>query len=390
MLKFQASPIYPPCESRKIGHCPELNDFIITHNNCILHVQCDADAYAISQAILDFLMMPAQNQRRVFYFPFNSRDIRFNTISAMLATFVTQFAYASIGGWTVNNTTALSRLRDHGAWNPGDLTIFWEALREPMKNSDIFFVLGEFDQCDESRRSFLNHIKASTKSTESRLKIVFTTTKRASQDILLAMSEFPVDAYREIRVESNVLLEAIAPAETDFNVAMLLQERPQYLACEMRIQNLMRSCALDFNLAQAAVQWLRWSKKTIDAITADLDNMRPFTPAIVCATMLKSVPREGQNWARILLSWVLLAVRPLRVEEFCAVSKLALGLQEKSRIKPILSLHNVQSDLDYVHSWLPGIFTVVHDEIHFSHSCLHNLLEPVPHQSDPFGEWYQS
>lgn len=391
MLIFQASPIYPPCESRKIGHCPELNNFIITNNNCILHVQCDADAYAISQGILDFLMTPAQKQRRVFYFPFNSRDIRFNTISAMLVTFIAQLAYASLGVWTVNNTTSLNRLRAHGAWNAGDLTILWEALRDSMKNFDIFYVLGEFDQCDESRRSFLNHIKSSMNSTESRLKIVFTSTTRAKQDIPLAMSEFPVDAYREIRVESNALLEAIAPAETDFNVAMLLQERPQYLACETRIRNLIRACALDFHLARAVVEWLRSSKKTVDAITADLDNMRPFTPATVCATMLKSVPRERQNWARILLSWVLLAVRPLRVEEFCAVSKLALGLQEKSIvIEPASRLRNVQSDLDHVHSWLSGIFTVIHDEIHFSHSCLHNLLESGPHQSDLVREWYQS
>lgn len=389
MLTFQASPIYPPRESRKIGHCSELDDFVIANSNCVLHVQCDSDTAAISQGIVDFLITPSPKQRQVLYFPFNSRDIRFNSISAMLATFIPRLAYASLGFWTVNNTACLNRLLAHRAWNAGDLNICWEALKESMRHFDIFYVLGEFDQCDGSSRWFLKQIQSSMKSTESRLKIVFTSTTQANQHILPAMTQFPVDASRAIRVESQVFLEPIAPAATDFEVTMLLQERPQYLAFEPGIRLLLRACALDFDLARAAVRWLRSREKIIDAIPAGLDYMSPFTPATVCATMLRSVPGKRQGWAGILLSWVLLAVRPLRVQEFCAVSKLALGLQEKPGNQLGSGLRQVQSEVDRIHARLPGIFTVVHDEIHFSHSCLHHLLEPGSHQSEPVSEWYR-
>lgn len=389
-MLFQASPIYPPHVSRKMIHFPELNDFVTTNSDCILHVQCDSDNSAIAQSIYDYLKTSAKTPRRVLYFQFNSRDIRFNNISAMIATFIAQLAYASIGSLTEDNRIYLNRLLAHRAWSLGDLNYCWENFHKTIDDFDIFYVLGEFDQCDESRRWFLNQLNSTMRNTESRFKIVIVSTVRGKQNISLHLSEFPVEAYQEILVESIILLEPITPVGTDLEVAMLLHERPQYIACESRIHTLIRACAGDLNLCRVVIQWLRSSKKPCDAIEADLDNMTAFTPAAVCASILQSVPDKRHDWARMLISWVLLAVRPLRVEEFCVVSKLALKLKQKTRHQPRSRLLSLASDLDQIHSWLPGIFTVDHDEVHLSHPCLHVLLEAGSHQAGPVREWYQS
>lgn len=390
MLLFQASPIYPPSEPRRIVHCPELNDFVATHSDCLLHVQCDSDNSAIAQGICDLLKTSAaKSPRKILYFQFNSRDNRFNNISAMIATLIAQLAYASLGSLTQHNATSLNRLLAHRAWNPRDLYYCWESFQPTTARSDLVYVLSDFDQCDESRLWFLEQLNSDMRSRENCFKIIIVNTTRANKNISLATPEFPVDAYREISVVSSILLEPIASVGTNFEVAMLLQKRPQYIVCESRIQTLIGTCTPDFSLCRVVIQWLRSTKELLDTIEASLDDMTPPTPATVFMTILKLVPREWQNWARILISWVLSTVRPLRVEEFCVVSKLALGLKEKSRNEPTSRLSNLQSDLDIIHSRLLGIFTVIHDEVHFSHPCLHILLESGPHQSGPIREWYQ-
>lgn len=391
-------------------HCPELNDFVATPSDCILHVQCDSDTRAISQGIFDFLNTSAEKGRLVLYFPFNSRDIRFSNISAMLATFITQLAYVSSGARTESTAMTLNRFLAHQIWSALDLNLCWEYLREAVSANDgIFYVLGEFDQCDESGRWFLEQIKYHMRSTENRFKIVIVSSTRANSNKALAVSEFPVDAYREIVVGSRNLLEPMAPVGSSYEVAMLLEERPEYVACESKIQALMRACAGDSSLCELVAQWLRSRQQAVgadadtgadadanadtDAIEAELDNMTPFTPATVCVAILRSVPRERQSWARKLISWVLLAVRPLRVEEFGVVSQLAVALvrrQEKSSSGLPSTLPRRASDASQIQSRLPGIFRVVHDEVHLSHACLQQLLESGPHQAGPAREWYQA
>lgn len=389
MVLFQASPLYPPLESRKLAQYSELNDLIATKSNRLLHVRCDSDTSIISQNIYDFLESSEKEGGHGLYFQFNFQDLRFNNIPAMIGTFIAQIGHASIRSLTGSIETSLNRLSQHGTWTSGDLYSCWERLRLLTDASDAFYVLGGFDQCDESRQWFLSQIDSTMRRTESRLKIVIVSTAGVNEDITSALSRFPADAYRAIKVESNTFLEPNAPVGTGFEVAMLLQEKPQYISCEPRIRSLMTACAADHDLCNIILHWLRSTKKPVDAIKEDLSKMTPPTPEMVCMTILKSVPQERQTWARILISWVLLAVRPLQAEEFCAVSKLALGLKANTRKESTPSLPNLQPDLAEINLWLAGIFTVVHNEIHLSHPSLHTLLESSSHRSGAIREWYQ-
>lgn len=356
MLLFQASPIYPPDEFRKIVHCPELDEFVATESDSILHVQCDSDTSATFQYINDFLKTSEKNRRRVLYFQFNSRDVRFNNISSMITTFIAQLAFASLGFLTANHMLSLSWLLAYKAWNPGSLYRCWDDIRGMLSDYDIFYVLNDFDECDESGRWFLERVKSCMKRTESRFKIVIFSKTRASKAVRSVSSGLPIDSYREISVGSNTLLKPIAAGGINFDFEMLLQERPQYLTCESRIQTLMRASPGDFKTCRVFVQWLRSTRRPFSAIEADLDKFTPFTPATVCVTILEAVPRERQNWARILISWVLVAVRPLRVTEFCVVSNMALGLMGKTGNEPTSRFPNLQSDLDKIQSRLAGNF----------------------------------
>lgn len=262
ILLSQASPIYPlgisdyPTDEFKWIHEDEtFKKWLARKDACILHVHGTSGLSEVSEYLwyhLDWNIDAAKSDQAVLYFEFKQHDTRFNNIRAMLSTFLAQII-AHYHGLDEAVYRTFEHLLSYRGWTAKDLYALLRNLRVTRLMDGITYVISGLDECDESRDWFLAQLLSVARDSESRYKIVITS--RNSADIQNSLSAFPTINLDE-HMDTNSATSAKTPIDLEFELAQLMQERPQYSAFETRLRDLLVECGSDRPLRRLIVDWL--------------------------------------------------------------------------------------------------------------------------------------
>lgn len=255
-------------------------------------------------------------------------------------------------------------------------------------------MLAGLDECKEDEVLwFLRGLEEKRQHFEEPLKFVLLTTAGSPQDgrICEALSKMPADAVTTIDY-SDESLDAI---ETDLELSALLQDDPRYAdkATAQRIAEAITSCEDDEDLVHLLIAVLRSSAnhgKVVESLVFD-----KLTPVSGQAFQIafSEIAEEHRPWAKLILSWVSAAVRPLRVLEFHLLSQMCAHSsgsdarqQVNDQFHPRIR-YEVERAIDKFH----GLLRIQNDEIHFSHRRIRPWMTSQSVQqnnSDPNDYWY--
>ncbi|KAH8766027.1 ankyrin repeat-containing domain protein [Diaporthe sp. PMI_573] len=87
------SPFLPSTSLRGPDTTPILEDFLSTRKGCLVHIRSDANAIRSAEFVSQYLRTHSSEHIDIFRFDFNPHDIRFNNITAMLRTWLSQLAF---------------------------------------------------------------------------------------------------------------------------------------------------------------------------------------------------------------------------------------------------------------------------------------------------------
>ncbi|KAF4462302.1 ankyrin 1 [Fusarium albosuccineum] len=362
-LLDQASPIYPLMRNEKVESFPELDGLAASSEDRIIHLRCPSRSISawVSERARIFLQSAKTTFQPMLYFKFDEHDVRFNNIQVMLQTFFARLFFDWLDNKEDDVEAVVKDIDHYRDMTPGRLFSHYQYVRMQDNWCDSIHVLGCFDQCDDSAIGFLDMLCEYVEKVESGLKVLIVTTRGTERDEMItnSLSRFPPDIVSSIEYEPSQPQACNAEDE----ISMLVQEYPQ-LTLGGYHQCIQAERKHDRDLCYLIVHWVK-SNPEYTALLSD----GPLTPGQVFTTILAGMPNDREAWARILLSWVLTSMRPLRVFEFNWISDdLSPARGESGR-----------SGGEYAHvadilKYFGGLLVVTHGEIRFGHPGLRDWL----------------
>ncbi|KAF4435097.1 ankyrin 1 [Fusarium acutatum] len=355
----QASPVLPYQNVDDDWQNPDLLDLPKRQETTIMHMRCSSGAEAASENASFFL---DKNRSGTFhpllYMKFDAHDTRFNNCDAMMRTFLARIVCNRLQTETVASRSMDDLIRS-GALHRTNLSEELETLRSAKDMKSAIYVLGCFDECDESSIWFLSAMHKLLLRKEQRIKILVVTTKGTRGDCLIAsaLSGFPPEYVRSI----------------DYH-----PEDPRPFPVDTEASNLTNKLReSDHNLCKLVLEWLGAGTGQLTRTKRLLD--KPLTPTIAFAAVLEDVEESYRPWAKILLSWLLACYRPLRYDELRQVSNIVWLQLEGDKT-------TVSAPTDVLRSF-HGLLTSVNGEIQFKHPATRAWLESC-HAAGDEDMWY--
>ncbi|KAH7177288.1 ankyrin repeat-containing domain protein [Fusarium sp. MPI-SDFR-AT-0072] len=345
----------------------------------IMHMRCSSGTEAATENASFFL---DKNRSGTFdpllYIKFDTHDIRFNNCGAMLRTFLARFLCNRLQTGNLVSRPLNALIRCEALYRFALFAELWDLQGTKDLQAGVY-VLGCFDECDESSMWFISEIHKLLLRSEHCLKMLITTTKGTPGDINIAsiLSEFPQEHVKSF----EYCPKGPVPFPVDTKASKLIRKLGGYLGSDLHrdIHYILSSCAVDHDLCELVIEWLGSDRKQIARTKRLLD--KTITSSLVFAEILGDITEDLQPWANFLLSWLLVCYRPLRYEELCRVSDivwLQLGGSKTTRPDSAGALHN-----------LHGLITSVNGDIQFRHPATRAWLQNH-HSADNQEMWYDA
>ncbi|KAF5974771.1 ankyrin 1 [Fusarium coicis] len=391
----QASPVLPYQNVDENWQNPDLLDLPKRKETMIMHMSCSSGAETASENASFFL---DQNRSGTFhpllYMKFDARDTRFDNCGAMMRTFLARIVCNRLQTESVASRSMDDLLRS-GALHRTTLSEELETLRSAkgkqklsrsVHRADLstdmksaIYVLGCFDECDESSVWFLSAMHKLLVRKEQRIKILAVTTKGTHGDRLIAsaLSGFPPEYVRSIDYHP----EEPRPFPVDTGASKLTNKLGERVGTYLHrdVHLVLSGCASDHNLCELVIEWLGAGTGQITRTKRLLD--KPLTPTIVFAAILEDVDELHRPRAKIILSWLLASYRPLRYDELRQVSSIVCLQLEGGKT-------NSSEPTDILRSF-HGLLTSVNGEIQFKHPATRVWLESC-HSAGDEDIWYDT
>jgi len=243
-----------------------------------------------AECMFDYISMTLEDPTGIFFFPFDSTDDRYSSIASMLYTFLSQLiswcrTVGKEGQEVMQN--GFECLPVYSDWVLDDLfTIFMSIILNSLsalKNPIITIILGNLTENVTSSAWLLQKLHRLISNCELNLRIIiispdpaplvsdFTatpiidlkqyagpgSTAEFSSSAEANGERIQADANSEIieHHEEGQSLEALGgPQHIDFDIAKLLQMRPQLYKIHESLQSLFQAYNEDFNLRQMLVK----------------------------------------------------------------------------------------------------------------------------------------
>lgn len=376
-LSSQASPFLPRDYTRGLNQNPILDNLIAANNSRIVHIRSDAHGdFSATMASL-YIQTHSSKYGEVYRFNFNSHDVRYNNITAMLRTWLCELSFQHTKSRLWPTTRVLEYMRALQAWTERDLILFWFRYLMELSNSDTIYIIGGLDQCDSSVDHFLSFLRRLFTETEHPLRIIITTTKGLDAGTTEKLhASIPSEIHSELEVDSKNLL-AGTQRDLSFRLTMLFQKSPRYVnaGLEHRIAEVIGSSGLDDDLKDVVTAWLACDHIPLSSIEDYVRSLNPPTPELVFECILSDMPAVRQSWARQILFWVSQSVRAIRAEELWVFSQTLFN---------DISCDGVQSVL----SWFGGLLRIQYDEVQLGHPSLRTWLDSAHGQLN-IHEWWR-
>ncbi|KAM0545604.1 hypothetical protein ACHAPJ_011219 [Fusarium lateritium] len=356
----QIPPVYPyqKPEANYSTSFPELNDFFKSGPEKIVHLRCLSNNPYVTGRVAQRARMLLQDKkvrsRPLFNFIFNAHDIRFNNVSSMLQTFVAQILFNRLKDRQNEVKVIVEQLHTTGRRTLDDLFSDFEYLRGRPELEDSIYVLGCFDECDESSLWFISRLQEFVEQIESRLRLLIITTHGAPKDEALAsaLSEFPPGMVTSVEYEPPEPHQYVVSQEA----SLIAQERPYFArnGREDAIKDLLSKCKLDEPLCEIIADWLGSAPNPFESGAELFESDDPPSPEMVFKIVLAETPSSRTVWAHKLLCWA-----DVKKEEYDTWS-------------------NIVDILSYFY----GLLEARHGEIHFKHAQTRSWLLPQDNNTD--------
>ncbi|KAK3294204.1 ankyrin repeat-containing domain protein [Chaetomium fimeti] len=246
-----------------------------------------------------------------------------------------------------SNLDTLFRKLLHVECDEEDVIYVSEALNNNMRHSkktnvqliyqrraaEYIFLLADFGECDDSSLAFLDQLRFRLSKTEARYRFVVTTSKgpNTNKRLLEMLPETAPSFYHRVDLDSS----AKGPGSkhginAEFELSMLFQRYPDYTH-ESLMDQIRDIVTVRYNdhpdLCSNITDWLNahggdHQSSGVQEGLGALATEEPTADAVY-HVIFGSLPQMQHSWARIVLTWLLTAVRPLRFREFLLLSDTA-------------------------------------------------------------------
>lgn len=327
----------------------------------VLHVHGTSGVCEISEHIFRHLQahrdgsQARSSTQAILYFAFDRYDMRFNSLQAMLSTFLAQLITHSSAYSTFELALDLKRIGLYRSWNSKDLYSLLENLELEMMETSLTYVISGLDQSIDDYDWFLKEIASVSRCSERRSRFAITNNSSAkTQSALFECASINLDDLPKFSGQASMDVALNVESE----LLTLMQERPEYYEVKASLENLLAECGSDRQLRHWILGWLKSNRKSNNRTRTErmLKEMSPASPKRILKYILGAIEPERRSWARKLLIWVLCCFRPLT----CAELQVAFEMDT-----------DVLSEMC---EQFGGMFVLKHNEIYFAHPCTRELL----------------
>ncbi|KAI1123725.1 ankyrin repeat-containing domain protein [Nemania abortiva] len=312
----------------------------------------------------------------VLYYSFDPLDIRSQSLSSMLWTFLTHCRKISSGRLV---QSFLGRLYEEQACTEEDL-LSWFELCMTSYNWHVCFVINYFDVCPEkSRDTFLRFVRRNATGNENPPKVFLTS--RGPAVLKAELSSWPsIDLATEINLPKNkdeAEQNAVAKgqeASIRSETRPTLPKQETAKSCPTSIEGAKVADALALSILSE--QQLRRNLSSQEILLETTSGvLETYTLEAVLDRVLRSIP--DQNKTRLAVAFLLFATRPLSSKEFATILFLGSSIDDGESVVPTWDLFQ-RLEMQRT-AWFAGITVNKHSGIRLAHPRLEDTLRTPSH-----------
>lgn len=285
----------------------------------ILHAYSDSHV-AMKSQLLCSRLRELKVVPNMMYFEFRRHDTRFNSLEAMLKSFIAHIMtrVPQRNGTRDDYSAMMPLISYYQAMSLTDLMHIFRTMLMWRHIPPLTFIMACFDECDRDKYRFLGLIYSLREFTEMRHRFIITSlAEERLMSRLAGNYSINLEDFNDFNDE---------PAWTDtfekayeMRLQILTDGRPVFRSFMPHLREILASCGTDYRLGQLIVRWLtnkntNPGRDTRSYAESVLESLEPVTADNVLSTILHAFGPDADR-ARIYLDWVTVAARPLTLIE---------------------------------------------------------------------------
>jgi ankyrin repeat protein len=285
----------------------------------VLHAHGDSHMATKSQVLYSQLQ-GREHVPNMMYFEFRRHDSRFNSLEAMLKTFIAHIMtrVPQRNGTRDDYSAMMPLIFHYQAMSLTDLMHIFRTMLMWRHIPPLVFMIACFDECDRNKYRLLGLIYSIREFTEMRHRFIITSlAEERLMSRLAGNYSINLEDFNDVNDR---------PAWTDtfektyeIQLNLLTDGRPVFRSFMPHIREILASCGTDYRLGHLIIRWLLNKKTNPGRDTkayaeSVLDSLEPVTAENVLSTILHAFGPDVDR-ARIYLDWVTVAARPLTLIE---------------------------------------------------------------------------
>jgi ankyrin repeat protein len=264
-----------------------------------------------------------------FYFEFDRTDGRYNTIRAMLLSYINEVLWRAEPGSDLANVlvSTLGRLRHPFAWSlPGLFKVFSD-LRRQWMNERFTIILGRFDDCTQEERDwFLARVQEEQNGRDTDYGVVFVTDQpevflnpSLKENEIISLKDCP-GPFRGFEVDETMFGADASELDLGFSRIMGHVKKVSPPTARRLKAELLRVVAMcqgtDPHLGRILLNWLSHIHhgNAIDGILEAVLGFQLVTPQSVFSLVVDSMSGNDRRIANVIHRWTKYAFEPVSTE----------------------------------------------------------------------------
>ncbi|KAK0390548.1 hypothetical protein NLU13_0052 [Sarocladium strictum] len=255
----------------------------------------------------------------MIYFEFCRHDSRFNTLEAMLKTFVAHIItrVPQRNAAQDDYHAMIPLLRYYDALSLTDLMHMFRTMLMWRHIPPLVFMTACLDECDSGKHRLLGLIYSLRELTEMKHRFIITTLpEEGLMSRLVGNYSINLDDFD---TSANSAWTDTFEKTYDLHLGLLVDERPVFRPLMPHVREILALCGTDAWLGHLIVRWLAKKKAqpgrdTIRDAERLLNSLEPVTADRVLNTIVHAFGAEVER-AKMYLDWVTVAFRPLTLQE---------------------------------------------------------------------------
>ncbi|KAL3292884.1 ankyrin repeat protein [Colletotrichum asianum] len=372
-----------------VFHHEKFKNFEMSVGPCTLYIQGTREDWSRTAMISQHIYLRYEHrglrnpppgitaQNAAFYFQFNRSDSRYNSIKAMLATFLTEVTWNiwSHPGEAVAINRTFGSLENLCNWSLPILFTMFMGVRKSKRVGRFTIFLGCFDDCIEDERVwFIRNVLDQQRRSDNYFRLVITTghqdeflSQCLSTAHVIHLQECPAPLTGYAIDEEGHNADGLKPYLKD-----MLQKRQVFNRLKPSLEAMIANYERVPHLGYRVLDWLRNSGRgvPITEVATIIDKLNSATPQNVVSTIFYSTLPDERNKFRAIYQWVTNAVEPMSLE--------ALGQALAVSMTPRAPLFDIDYDqlLQDITTMFGGIIVKEGLYVRFSHESFYNTEIP--------------